>query len=93
MEGIVKRILAEMVEKQLGLEEWNKVLYAADESGIYTAIVIYEGERLLNLVGIISQRNNIPTSDLVFAFGQLMFPAFYGGYPQLIYGHAIILDF
>ena len=36
MKGIVMNILAEMVETQLGLEEWNTVLDEADESGIYT---------------------------------------------------------
>jgi len=74
MKGIVMNILAEMVETQLGLNEWNEVLEEADESGIYTATAIYEDARLLNLVGIISQRNSIPASDLVFAFGQFMFP-------------------
>ena len=93
MKGIVMNILAEMVETQLGLEEWNTVLDEADESGIYTSTAIYDDERLLNLVGILSQRNNIPASDLVFAFGQFMFPAFYKRYPQLIDGHANMLDF
>ena len=69
MKGIVMNILAEMVETQLGLEEWNTVLDEADESGIYTATAIYDDERLLNLVSTLSQRNNIPASDLVFAFG------------------------
>jgi len=45
------------------------------------------------MVGIISRRNGIPVSDLVFAFGQFMFPAFYDRYPQLIDGHANMLDF
>ena len=81
MKGIVMNILAEMVETQLGLEEWNNVLDEADESGIYTSTVIYDDERLLNLVGILSQRNNIPASDLVFAFGQSMIPAFLQALP------------
>ena len=81
MKGIVMNILAEMVETQLGLEEWNTVLDEADESGIYTSTAIYDDERLLNLVGILSQRNNIPASDLVFAFGHFMFPAFLQALP------------
>ncbi|MBT5009043.1 MAG: hypothetical protein HOM49_03430, partial [Gammaproteobacteria bacterium] len=46
MKGIVMNILAEMVETQLGLEEWNTVLDEADESGIYTSTAIYDDERL-----------------------------------------------
>lgn len=32
MKGIVMNLLAEMVETQLGIDEWNQVLDAADES-------------------------------------------------------------
>ena len=93
MKGIVMNILAEMVETQLGLEEWNAVLDEADESGIYTSTALYDDVRLLKLVGVISTRNDIPANDLVFAFGQYMFPAFYHRYPELIDGHANMLDF
>ena len=72
-----------------GMKCWKKLTRAA----FYTATAIYEDARLLNLVGITSQRNSIPASDLVFAFGQFMFPAFYQRYPQLIDGHANMLDF
>ncbi len=93
MKGIVMNILAEMVETQLGLEEWNAVLDEAEEPGIYTSTALYDDARLLKLVGIISNRNGIPANDLVFAFGQYMFPAFYQRYPELIDGHDNMLDF
>ena len=93
MKGVVMNPLADMVETQLGMQEWNDVLDEAGEDGVYTATSLYEDERLLNLVGIISRRNDIPVPDLVFAFGQFMFPAFYDRYPQLIDGHANMLDF
>lgn len=35
-------ILAEMVETQLGLEEWNGVLDEAGETGIYTSTALYD---------------------------------------------------
>jgi len=93
MKGIVMNLLAEMVESQLGIEEWDAVLDTADESGVYTATAIYEDARLLNLVSILSERNGIPANDLVFAFGQFMFPAFYQRYPSLIENHDNMLDF
>ena len=93
MKGVVMNILAEMVETQLGLEEWNGVLDEAGETGIYTSTALYDDARLLKLVGIISTRNGIPADDLVFAFGQYMFPAFYQRYPALIDGHDNMLDF
>ena len=92
MKGVVMNLLADMVETQLGMQEWNDVLDEAGEDGVYTATSLYEDERLLNLVGIISRRNDIPVPDLVFAFGQFMFPAFYDRYPQLIDGHANMLE-
>ena len=93
MKGVVMNLLADMVETQLGMEEWNAVLDEAGEDGIYTATSIYEDERLLNMVGILSRRNDIPVGDLVYAFGQFMFPAFFSRYPQLIEGHDNVLDF
>ena len=93
MKGIVMNLLAEMVETQLGIDEWNQVLDAADESGIFTATAIYEDARLLQLVSILSERNHIAVDDLVFSFGQFMFPAFYARYPNLIDHHDNMLDF
>jgi hypothetical protein len=65
MKGIVMNLLAEMVETQLGIDEWNQVLDAANESGIFTATAIYEDARLLQLVSILSERNHIAVDDLV----------------------------
>ena len=65
MKGVVMNLLADMVETQLGMEEWNAMLDEAGEDGIYTATSIYEDERLLNMVGILSRGNDIPEQDLV----------------------------
>ena len=42
MKGVVMNLLADMVETQLGMDEWNAVLDEAGEDGIYTATSIYE---------------------------------------------------
>jgi predicted hydrocarbon binding protein len=86
MKGIVMNLLAEMVESQLGMEEWNNVLEAAGLDGVYTSSVLYEDTELLGLVAIISDRNGIPIDDLVFAFGKFMLPSFIARYPYLLEG-------
>jgi predicted hydrocarbon binding protein len=84
MKGIVMTLLAEMVENQLGMEEWNQVLKVAGLDGIYTSSVFYADAELLGLVSIISERNKIPADDLLFTFGEFMFPGFIARYPYLI---------
>lgn len=77
-------LLADMVETVLGIEEWNAVLAENGLDGIYTSTALYDDEELMGLVATISRRNEIPVNDLVFAFGEFMFPQFYERYPQLI---------
>ncbi|MDA8962480.1 heme NO-binding domain-containing protein [Congregibacter sp.] len=77
-------MLAEMVEDQLGLQEWNDVLLHANLDGVYTSSGLYHDSEMLKLVSIISERNNIPADDLVFAFGQFMLPGLVQRYPYLI---------
>ncbi len=84
MKGIVMNVLADMVEKQFGMPEWNAILSEAGSEGAYTAAARYDDQELLDLVGIISRRQSMPIEDLVFAFGEFMFPAFYERYPALI---------
>jgi len=91
MKGIVMNILADMVEQQFGMSEWNEILSEIDAAGAYTAAVLYEDQELLDLVGVISQRQSIPVEDLIFAFGEFMFPAFYERYPELIDAEAHLL--
>ena len=84
MKGVVMNMLADMVETQLGIAEWNSVLTDANVDGVYTATALYPDEELMLLVQTISTRNNISINDLVFAFGEFMFPQFYERYPALI---------
>lgn len=93
MKGIVMNLLAEMVEQTFGLDEWNAVLDQAGYTGAYTAAGRYEDAELLDLVGVISERSDIAVPDLVFAFGDFMFPQFVARYPELIDENVGFLDF
>jgi predicted hydrocarbon binding protein len=77
-------LLAEMVESQLGMKEWNRVIESAGLDGVYTSSELYEDTELFGLVAIISERNGIPADDLVFAFGKFMLPGFIARYPYLL---------
>ena len=93
MKGIVMNLLAEMVEQKFGLEEWNAILEQAGYQGAYTSAGIYEDSELLDLVGVISSRSGISVDDLVFAFGEFMFPMFVERYPDLVDKNMHFLDF
>lgn len=93
MKGIVMNLLAEMVEETFGFEEWDAVLQQAGYSGAYTAGGLYEDSELLSLVGVISERSGIAVPDLVYAFGEFMFPQFVKRYPELIDEKTDFLDF
>jgi hypothetical protein len=84
MKGIVMNLLAEMVESEFGMAEWNEVLQDAGLTGAYTSTGLYSDSELSTLAGFLSKRNQVPLDDLVFAFGRFIFPAFYQRYPALI---------
>ncbi|MFT7091199.1 MAG: hypothetical protein ACJAYW_001162 [Candidatus Azotimanducaceae bacterium] len=86
-------ILSEMVETQFGMTEWNEVLDEAGLTGVYTSSALYSDDELLTLVSIISERNHVPVDDLIFAFGQHLFPAFSSRYPKLISPYDNLFDF
>ena len=86
-------VLSEMVESQFGMREWNEVLDDAGLTGVYTSSALYSDKELLMLVGIISERNQIPVDDLIFAFGRYLFPAFASRYPKLISPYDNLLDY
>jgi hypothetical protein len=84
MKGIIMNLLAEMVETTYGMAEWNDLLNDAGLSGVYTSASLYPDSEIMTLVDLLSKRKQVPVNDLVFAFGQFMFPAFHKRYPQLI---------
>jgi hypothetical protein len=93
LKGIVMTLLAEMVESQFGLAEWGEILKDADLEGAYTSLALYDDAELFVLVSVISQRSGMPQEDLIYSFGEFMFPAFHTRYPQLIDGASGFLDF
>jgi len=86
-------LLAEMVESKLGIDEWNATLEQAGVSGSYTALGLYEDQELLTLVGVISERTGLSSDDLVYQFGEFMFPSFNERYPELIEQSRDLLGF
>jgi hypothetical protein len=84
MKGIVMNLLGEMVEQQFGMAEWNNILQDAGLTGAYTSSSLYDDNELYTLIGVMSKRQRVTADDLVYMFGQKMFPAFYLRYPELI---------
>lgn len=86
-------LLAEMVEEQFGLAAWNELLEKAGYDGVYTAAGMYEDAELLDLVARASEMTGVPSDQLVFAFGEFMFPSYVSRYPDLIDGSIGFLSF
>jgi hypothetical protein len=95
MKGIVFSEFIEMVETQFSPEVADEIIVAADlpSGGMYTAVGTYHHGEMLALVSQLSSRTNIPSMDLVQAFGTYLFGRFVELYPAFFEGVHGTFDF
>jgi hypothetical protein len=82
MKGVVFDILRDMVEEHYGLEGWQAILDASGSNGIYVASKTYDDSELMGLVASASKITQIPSDDLIFAFGEYMVSGFHQRFPH-----------
>ena len=84
MKGIVFTELMDMVETKFGEETMENALEECDleSGGVYTTVGTYDHQELLEIVGALSQRANIPVRDLVHTYGHHLFSRFHTLMPQ-----------
>lgn len=84
MKGIVFIAFNQMVEDQVGMDVWEKILsdVMPETEGIYTSIEEYPDHELFNLVGALSKIVDVPVAILVEQFGAYMFTVLNSKYPM-----------
>lgn len=83
MKGVVFIAFNQMVEDQVGIDVWEKILAQVmpETEGIYTSIEEYPDSELFNLVGALSDTVNVPVPTLVESFGEYLFGILNKKYP------------
>ena len=78
MKGMVFTMFADMIEKEFGIDTWDKLIdeTAPESQGIYTSVEVYPDQELLAYVSILSQQSEVPVNNLVFAFGKYLMGRF-----------------
>ena len=85
MQGLVFTALSDMVIDKMGLGMWNDVLNSVNpvSGGVYTKGMQYDDDELMAIVADISERTQIPVTDLVRTFGQYIFKYLFASSPAL----------
>jgi hypothetical protein len=75
MRGVIFTELFELVEQKFGYDLLDEVIEGAklDNDGAYAATGNYPFEELLRIVTVLSERSNIPVSDLLEVYGEHLF--------------------
>jgi hypothetical protein len=95
MKGIVFTELLEMVEQTFDYTMVDTLLTETDlpSGGIYTAIGTYDHAEIVALVVKLSEKTQIPVSDLVYSFGRHLFVTFTKSYSHFFDKATGALDF
>ena len=76
MKGIVFTRLLDMIEEQYGLEVVDELVEETKlaSQGAYTSVGTYDHIEILALINNLSKKVNIPTENLITAYGEYLFP-------------------
>lgn len=94
MLGIIFTNLVEMIETEISAEMADEILDEADLStdGAYTSVGHYPFEDVLAIVTLLSEKTDTPIPDLIFAFGQYLFPILVAGHKHILPENATLMD-
>lgn len=83
MKGIVFTSFNEMIEEEMGMTVWDRILKEVkpDSLGIYTAVEDYDDQELFDLVSALSEITKISVNDLVKYYGNYLFSVLIKKYP------------
>lgn len=84
MKGIVFTELMEMVAQVFGEDMWDDILDDCDleSKGAYTAVGTYNHMEMLQIVGALSKKTDMPIRDLIYKYGHYLFARFFTMMPQ-----------
>jgi hypothetical protein len=89
MKGIVFTTLGQMIEEQMGMDEWNRLVEYSElpSGGAYTAADNYDDAELNTLVAGLAQMTGTPAPGLIRHFGKYALGQFARLYPALFRNH------
>lgn len=95
MKGIVFTEFLELVEEKFGYEVADHIIEHSQlpNNGAYTAVGTYPFNELATMLGKLSEHTNIPTTDLLVAFGHHLFNTFFKLYAHFFEGINDSFDF
>lgn len=83
MKGIVFTTFNEMIEDEMGITVWEKLLQKVQPSskGIYTSVKNYSDQELFDLIEALSGITKIPKTELIKYYGDYLFSVLIQKYP------------
>ncbi len=95
MKGIVFTTFNDMVEQQIGIDVWDRILDSVkpESEGIYTSVEDFPDEELIAMVSELSTITGTPVLDLVQAFGQYLFHALAMRHPIFVDEKSDFIEF
>lgn len=95
MKGMVFTEFVEMVENQFSPEMADQIIVAANlpSGGMYTSVGTYHHGEMIALVELLSEKTDIPSADLIEAFGTYLFGRFFEQHPAFFEDMHCTFDF
>ena len=83
MKGAIFIALNDMIESQYGIDTWEELLDTVQpgSEGIYTSTENYPDQEIVDFVIAISEKLQIPSSDVTRVFGRFLFDELNSKYP------------
>lgn len=84
MKGIVFTSFNEMIEEEMGITVWEKILanVKPESMGVYTSVEDYKDDELFSLVNALAEITEIPIPQLVKYYGKYLFSVLISKYPM-----------
>ncbi|VUD46985.1 hypothetical protein TDB9533_00934 [Thalassocella blandensis] len=95
MKGAVFIALNDMIERDYGIDVWERVLadVTPESQGIYVSAESYADQELADLVAAISQQLDLPQDQVLRTFGEYLFGALNAKFPIFTNIHQHIFSF
>ncbi|CAM3672209.1 heme NO-binding domain-containing protein [Vibrio aquimaris] len=83
MQGAVFTAFSDMIIEKMGMEMLDDLIDSTEpeSGGVYTAGGNYADSELINMVGVLAEKTNLPAGELVRAFGHYLFKKLYDSCP------------
>jgi hypothetical protein len=95
LKGIVFTEFNDMIETQFSPELLDEVIIECElvSGGAYTSVGTYDHIELIQMVGKLSEKTQIPADDLVYAFGLHLASRFATLFPSFFVASSNVFDF